>query len=395
MLGTTPSEHWFGPKSYAYSAVMKGFVSYILRQLGSTVVFVTVALTGVVWLSQSLRFLDFIINKGLSFISFAKLTMLLMPTVLAIILPVAAFCAVIYVYNRLNTDRELIVLRAAGLSPWALAMPALVMALCVMGAGYTINLYLMPAGFRTFKDEQYVLRADYSHILLQEGVFNSLIDGLTVYVRARNPNGEVLGILVHDSREEGAPVTMMAERGALVSTPEGPRFLMINGNRQEVSTQGQNIRMLFFDRYTLDLSDLTEPPADRYREPRERYLHELIGPPISVSDEENRPELTAEFHRRLITPVNVIALTMIGLAAMISGEFNRRRQWPRLMAGILSAVLFISLSFALGNALVKTPEILPVFYAYPFAATALAALMLQRNRFPRWLYPPQLRRSEA
>ncbi len=360
-------------------------MSYILGQLGATVIFITIALAGVVWLSQSLRFLDFIINKGLSFLSFARLTMLLMPMVLSIIIPVAVLCAVIFVYNRLNTDRELIVLRAAGLGQWALAAPALVLAAILTVICYTITLYAMPAGFRTFKDEQYVLRADYSHVLLQEGVFNTLIDGLTVYVRARRPNGEVLGILVHDSRDPETPVTMMAESGALISTEDGPRFLMVNGNRQEVSTEGQAIKMLFFERYTLDLSDLAEPQADRYREPRERYIHELVGPSISISDDEHRGELTAEFHRRLVNPLNVFALTMIGLAALLSGEFNRQRQWPRLLAGALASILFISLSFAIGNALNKTPGLTPLFYAYPFAAIALASLAMNRTRTPRWL----------
>jgi lipopolysaccharide export system permease protein len=369
---------------------VKGFASYILRQLGATVIFITIALAGVVWLSQSLKFLDFIINKGLSFLSFARLTMLLMPTVLSIILPIAAFCAVIYVYNRLNTDRELVVLRAAGLSQWSLAAPALLLAAILTIIGFVITLYAMPAGFRAFKDEQYVLRADYSHVLLQEGVFNSLLDDLTVYVRARKPNGEVLGILVHDARNPDAPVTMMAESGALISTPDGPRFLLINGNRQEVSTEGQAIKMLFFERYTLDLSGLTDAPKDRYREPRERFFHELIGPPLSVSDDEHRGELNAEAHQRLVMPFNVVALTMIGLASMLSGEFNRRRQWPRLLVAALSATVFMSFSFAIGNALIKTPELAVLFYCYPVVTIALAALVLRSTRMPRWLRVPRV-----
>ncbi|NIP87726.1 MAG: LptF/LptG family permease, partial [Gammaproteobacteria bacterium] len=93
---------------------------------------------------------------------------------------------------------------------------------------YTVTLYFMPAGYREFKDRQFTIRSDYSHILLKEGAFNTYIDGLTVYVRSRQPNGEVRGILVHDNRNANAPVTMMAERGALVSTDQGPRFLLIN-----------------------------------------------------------------------------------------------------------------------------------------------------------------------
>jgi lipopolysaccharide export system permease protein len=183
---------------------------------------------------------------------------------------------------------------------------------------------------------------------------------------------------------------MMAESGALISTPDGPRFLLINGNRQEVSTEGQAIKMLCFDRYTLDLSGLTDAPQDRYREPRERFFHELIGPSLSVSDDEHRGELNAEVHQRLVMPFNVVALTMIGLASMLSGEFNRRRQWPRLLAAALCATVFMSFSFAIGNALIKTPALAVVFYCYPVVTIALAASVLRSTRTPRWLRVPYI-----
>jgi lipopolysaccharide export system permease protein len=93
--------------------------AYILKQLAGTAAMVTAALAGVVWLSQSLRFLDFIINKGLSVLSFLRLTLLLLPTVFSVILPVAVLCATIYTYNRLTSDRELVVMRRRCCWRWA------------------------------------------------------------------------------------------------------------------------------------------------------------------------------------------------------------------------------------------------------------------------------------
>ena len=90
---------------------MREHTAYILKILTGTAAMIAVALAGVVWLSQSLRFLDFIINKGLSVLSFLRLTVLLLPTVFSVILPVAVLCAVIYSYNRLIADRELVVMR--------------------------------------------------------------------------------------------------------------------------------------------------------------------------------------------------------------------------------------------------------------------------------------------
>ena len=102
---------------------------YILRQLAGPFVFFLFSLTGVIWLTQSLRFVDLIINKGLSASFFAQLTLLILPNVLMIILPIALFAAVLYVYNNLDGDSEIVVMRSSGLGNLALARPALILAL--------------------------------------------------------------------------------------------------------------------------------------------------------------------------------------------------------------------------------------------------------------------------
>jgi lipopolysaccharide export system permease protein len=253
--------------------------------------------------------------------------------------------------------------------------------------GYAISLYLMPAGFRTFKDEQVVLRSDLSQVLLQEGTFNNLIEGMTIYVRAREANGELQGILVHDSRDPELAITMMAETGALVNGPNGPVFIMANGNRQEVSRADRALRMLYFDQYTLDLSPLTEEPAERYREPKERFLHELLAPPMNASDAEHQGELMGEVHRRLVVPLNAVPLALIAVAAMLAGEFNRRRQWPRVAAGTVAGLAYVGLSYSLGGLQADSPELVPFYYALPLVASAAAALVMTLQRWPRLQRP--------
>ncbi|MDP7603497.1 MAG: LptF/LptG family permease, partial [Alphaproteobacteria bacterium] len=214
---------------------MSRVTRYILRQLFAPTLFITGALVGVVWLTQSLRFVDLIVNRGLSAGHFFYLTMLLLPGFLSLILPIALFCAVLFTYHRLSFDSEIVVLRAAGLSHRQLARPALALALGATIVTYGLTLYLTPLGFRTFKDQQFTIRSSYASVLLREGVFNTLVDGVTVYVRERKSGGELRGILVHDNRQPSKPITVMAERGILTNTAEGPRFVMVNGNRQEVA----------------------------------------------------------------------------------------------------------------------------------------------------------------
>jgi hypothetical protein len=101
---------------------------YILRQSFSIMVFITAALSAAVWLAQSLRLVDLIVNRGLSPELFLYLALLILPRFLDIVLPIGAFIAVLFVFNRLTSESELVVMRGAGIGPFALARPVFILA---------------------------------------------------------------------------------------------------------------------------------------------------------------------------------------------------------------------------------------------------------------------------
>ena len=254
---------------------MSQLYRYIFRQLVWWILVVSVTLTCIAWLTQSLRFVEMIVNRGLSATTFITFTLLLLPSFLSVIGPIAVFAAVMFTYNRMIGDSEIVVLRASGMSPGRIGWPALAITLLMTILGYFNSLYLMPASFREFKDVQRNFRTEFSSVFLQEGVFNPVAKGITVFVRERGNNGELKGIIIHDERVKDKPTTMMAEKGAIVSSTKGPRVVMINGNRQAVASKNGRLSLLYFDRYTFDLSTLNDADIGLWREPRERYLHEL------------------------------------------------------------------------------------------------------------------------
>jgi len=353
---------------------------YILRQLLGPFALISIGLTSVIWLTQSLRFVDLIVNKGLSLSAFLYFSMLLLPTFLSIILPIALFSAILFTYNKLVIDSEMVSMRSAGLGPWSLGAPAVSLAAFVCILVYAINLYFIPASFREFKSRQFIARADFSSVLLQEGVFTNLIDDVTVYVRSRDSSGKLHGILVHDSRVASQPVTMMAERGALVKTDQGPRFVLLNGNRQEINKLHGQLSLLYFDSYALDLGHLTEDSASRWREPRERYLHELFNPGDGYDDQQNLGKFWAEAHQRIVTPLFAFVLTGIALATLLGGQLNRRGQWRRILIGIGAAFAFEAIGLGLVNAVSKTPDLAPLMYINVLVTLSIAFFLMLRHR---------------
>lgn len=357
---------------------------YILRQIGGPLVFITLTLTSIIWLTQALRLLDRFVGAGLGFGDYMWLTGLLLPSLLAIVVPIAAFCATLYAYHRLTSDSELVVLWSAGCSRLALARPALTLAAGITALVYLLVLFLVPLSASTFRTAQYEFRTALTSLVIHEGEFNTPVAGLTVYVRERSASGELRGILVHDNRDTARPVTMMAERGALVRTPQGPRFIMVNGNRQQIN-QDRQLSLLYFDSYTLDLDAFAKSEGAGWRQPGERYLHELLWPDMTdANDRENYWRLIVQGHRNLAQPLYVLALILIALATVLAAEFNRRGQTRRLLAAAAAAIVLQVLSLAVGSLVGRSPAFLPLVYVLPIGFMAGAAwLLFNERRFRR------------
>ncbi|TCS60114.1 LPS export ABC transporter permease LptF [Varunaivibrio sulfuroxidans] len=341
---------------------MKRLTWYMLGQLVVGMALVSFSLTAVIWLTQSLRFVDMIVNRGLSGSTFLYLTLLLTPNFLTEILPISLFAVTMFVYNRMVMDRELVVMSAAGLSRLSLAKPALLLAVLTALAGYALNLWIVPATYGEFRQLQWDIRYSFSHLLLQEGQFNNISNGVTVYVRERTADGQLLGILAQDSRNPDKVYTLMAERGAMVNSKEGARVVMYNGNRQDIDSKTKRLSILYFDRYIFDLGLTGKAPGQRNREARERTVPELLNirkdPHIS-----DYGKYLVEAHKRLTAPLNAIGFTLIALISVLSGNFTRRMQSRRVIIGVgVTLALQIGV-LGLYNVAGKNLMFVPLIYA--------------------------------
>lgn len=359
---------------------MRTIYFYLLRQQAVAMIFITVALTCAIWLTQSLRFIKLIINQGLSIVGFLKFTVLLLPTFLLIILPIALFFSILFTYNKLINDREVVAMRTCGASEIALAAPALTLALVVTMISFAISLYLMPISFRQFKVTEFAMRNEYSVLLLQEGRFNSVTSQLTIYVRERRANNELLGVLVQDNRQPQKPVTMMAERGVMIGSESEPRIVMFNGNRQELDRATGRIRFLTFERWSFSIDWLSTPQGARWRQPNERFIGELLDPGDSPDERYYRKKLIAEGHNRLLVPLYSLVFALIGLACLLVGEFDRRGQTKRILLTVGIVIPLQAAAIVLFNLAAKVPAVLPLMYLNVLVPAIVCIWILTRSQ---------------
>jgi lipopolysaccharide export system permease protein len=342
--------------------------------------FVTAGLTLVIWLTQSLRLLEIVVDGGAPIYLFLQLMLVTLPTFLSIVLPIGLLAAVLFTYNRLTMDSELVVMRAAGVGPWGLAKPAVLLALIVTAICYGLTLYLGPASYGELARLEGMAKSQFSTVFLREGVFNEAGDGLTVYVRRRMADGELQGLLIHDTRVVGKPVTINAERGRTVEGGAGTRVIVFDGNRQEMDLQTGRMSQLFFDRYAVDLRAFEQQLSDRLPDARERSTNELIHAAEIPELAPFKSRLTAELHQRYTSPIFALGFTLMGVAILLVGEFNRRGQSRRIVAAAACVLVLQSAALGISNLSANNNAFIPLLYLVVTIPVLVGIFLMLRQR---------------
>lgn len=359
---------------------------YVLRQLLGALLASTGGLVALIWLTQSLRFIDLVVNRGLSFVVFLRLTGLLIPGFVAVILPITTYVVVQFVYQRLDGDRELTVMRGAGLSQWALARPALMMATLSVLICYGLNIWVVPAAAAAFREYQFQIRNRMAAFLLQEGVFTNVSDSMTIYIRARDQDGELHGIMIDDARDPASHATILAQRGHLIPSTRTPQVLLLDGSRQQIDRETGRLNVLTFAQNVIDLTQSGQSDAQRFRDATEMSIDELLHPDPKSFNPHDFGKFRVEAHKRLSGPLSAASFAMVALVAVLTGSFRRYGGLLRPVAAVLIIVALLALQLMIANLAARVQALVPLIWVQACAPGLLCAMVL---------FAPSWQRREA
>jgi lipopolysaccharide export system permease protein len=358
---------------------------YLLRQLLGPTLLATLALTAVALLSQSLSGLDLIVNQRQSAVVFLKITLLAMPQLVNMVLPIAIFVATLVAMNRLHTEQEIVVCFAGGMSRWRVISPAIRLAATVALLALMMNLWVQPLAYRAMRAELFKVRTDLAATMVREGEFTEPVPGLTVYAQSVDGNGDMHNLFMHQTKDDGTATTYIANSGRMASRHGESVLVLRDGSTQEFSPRGV-LNYLTFLQYDFELGALNNPDEMIHYKPSDRYLHELFFPDLQQGwEKHNRRSLLAEGHARLSTPLYNIAFMAMALSAIIGGGFSRLGYARRIATlGAIAAMVrilgFVAQSASEGNVWLNILQ-----YAIPLAATGFALRGVFRQRVSRFI----------
>lgn len=356
--------------------LMKKLNIYIVKQITISFLLVTFSLMSILWLTQSLRFVELITNKGLPISIFLELTSLLMPRLFAIISPIAVFISVLFVYNKMLSDRELIAIKAAGISHFQIAKPTLFFGIIISVFCFYVSNFGIPSAEKAFSELEWKVKNNVSHLMFKAGEFNDIQNNFTVFISSHEKDGSVSGILINDDRKAGVKTTLSAEKGRVYYTEKGPRIILVNGVRQEVNEKDNQFVSVSFDRYSVDFGNFGSSKK-KDEKAREKTLGELL---TSYKDKDlsqkERNKFFVEGNKRLTSSLYNLFFALIACTGLIVGNFNRRGQVKIICFSTIAMILVQSGDLAYTNMAVGNLKLLSLYYINLFLPFMICIYLL-------------------
>jgi lipopolysaccharide export system permease protein len=354
---------------------------YMFRTTMGAFLITVVSLTVVMWFTQAIREFDLITSQRQTLFVFIGITGLLIPLLVMMIAPISLVVAAAHVLNKLSSDSEIIVMNAAGVSPWRLVRPFIAVALVVSLLVSIIAVYVSPRSLRELRDWGTQVRADILTNIVQPGRFTTVGGNLTFHIADRRPNGLLVGIFLDDRRDPNEHATYLAEQGEIVKNDTGSFLVLEKGSVQRIKVGQRDPRIVTFDRYAFDLSKFIGGPQSVVYNTREKYVWELMWPrPEDALHGAPLNEYRAELHDRFATPLYPLAFAILAYAFLGPPQTTRQSRTLALLGlvGVVSLLRLVGFLSVIVGA--HVPAVLALQYVALIGSIIAGSWQISRGR---------------
>ena len=319
---------------------MRTINNYISNNIISTFLVTLFVMSSLAWISQTIRYIELIIQKDRTIIDFISLTILLFPWLISIMAPSCMFIATIIVLDRMIRDSETIILHASGLRPHSQWMSLIKISLLITIFIYINNIFITPWCMQEFREKITTIKSDIISSSFKESEFISPDDNFTIFVNEKEKNGVLHGIIINDKSKKDSTVTYTAKR-AYISKIEGNLILemedgkIFNSNQLEIS---EPTEILVFDNYSINLSNILSTASTVFFKPTDKSLRQLLFPD-NVKNQLEKIDMKNEAHSRLSNPLYTLAFVFVALFYMNKNLNLRSHRYKYIFYA--SAVAFI------------------------------------------------------
>lgn len=288
---------------------------------------------------MSIKYINMIASDNISFYTFFKLVLCIFPGVSGVILPICFLISSIIVIQKMQTDKEVIVLMTSGKSSLSIFKPLLALGCCVAGGILYIQTIGSPQAYKNFENLQEQIKSKISVTLLKPGAFNVMGESV-IYIGERNDR-ELKDVFISyiPNKQMSHTNIITAQKGKYLSENGKIFIVLTNGYRQELSKSNAVIATLKFETFSYDITQFFKRFYSRSKRPNEKTQSELMEQAQKTADIEIKRNYIAEYHSRFISSFLPILNALIVAIFLIVAQERGRGKLESIMsffAGVLS-----------------------------------------------------------
>jgi LPS export ABC transporter permease LptG/LPS export ABC transporter permease LptF len=305
---------------------MKTLDRYVIREILPPFVIAMLVFTFILIIPFIIELAEQMIAKGVPWLMLLRLMVTLLPSALALTIPMALLIGILVAFGRLSADREVVVMMACGISPYRLLRPLALLALLAWAASSWVLLKAMPDANQAFRELTMQIVADRAEGEVRPRVFFEDFPNMVLYVREVPQSGGWRDVLAADTKNPAQPVIYLARTGRMLVDRQARTIQMVLQDGARHTTKLDDpaaYEVLKFQQMVVSLDPESvfprTGPARGDRELSVAELRQRVRELEAAGVSTHNPIM--EIHKKFSIPVACFVFALLGLAL---GASNRK-----------------------------------------------------------------------
>lgn len=360
---------------------------YLLREVASPFLIGLILFTFVLLIPHLATISDLLVGKSATWTVIGKLIFNILPSFLALTIPMAFLLAVLLGLGRLASESELIAMQAVGVSPLFLLRALMLLGLLATGATYYVHAFWVPDANQEYRETAFALAISRAQSTKPRVFIEDLLPHRSLYITdVELGTGAWKDALIIDRQSPGRPRVWLARRGELSINRAEKRVELeleqgVAYSFDLVERKTYDVQRFARGKFPIDFGQIF-PDLPLSRGDREMTPAMLLKEIARFEKEGNDAEAarySVEYHKKYALSVVPLVFAIMGLALMLGG----RRDSKQSAFGLAIAVIFVYYILARLGEQAGDTRALPAgiaVWAANLILGALASYLLYRAR---------------
>ncbi|MEJ7846676.1 MAG: LptF/LptG family permease [Pyrinomonadaceae bacterium] len=334
---------------------------YLIGAILPYFIFAWVLLSVILFVQQAGRFSDIFFSVNLPTNLVWQLSLALIPNVIAFTCPMAVLVGVIIGLTKMQSDSELVAVRAAGVSNFQITVPILILGVLLSAFAFFINMKGVPFAAGIVRQVALQTAIYKLESPIEPGVFNTEVAGYTIYIKDGDiEKGSWKNIFVYNENEKSATLRLITStNGRIDSSGELSELVLENAVSTTITRNGTtetfNSDSMGEVRYAINTKrgELLQKLSSTELTPDELGLSQLSAYAES-KDGRERTEALILWQRRIILSFTPLIFCLLGTALTL--RFSSRGRGFGIFVALVSLIGYYLLAF-LGEQLARTDRV--------------------------------------